>query len=43
MGRGLQKPGKDGEPAIDVPSLVRILPVTVILYTKFSDISIRRW
>lgn len=26
MGRGLQKPGKDGESAIDVPSLVRILP-----------------
>lgn len=22
MGRGLQKPSKDGEPAIDVPSLV---------------------
>ena len=22
MGRGLQKPAKDGEPAIDVPSLV---------------------
>lgn len=25
MGRGLQKPAKDGEAAVDVPSLVRSL------------------
>lgn len=30
MGRGLQKSGKDGEAAIDVPSLVRILLLKVI-------------
>jgi hypothetical protein len=26
MGRGLQRPAKDGEPAVDVPALVTIIP-----------------
>jgi len=39
MGRGLQKPAKDGEPAVDVPSLVS---THYSLMQKRTD-STRKW
>ena len=42
MGRGLQKPGQEGEPAIDVPSLV--CEARPSLYRLFQTYhSLRKW
>ena len=43
MGRGLQRPAKDGAPAVDVPSLVRLHANTPVLDTETPNISYRKW